>query len=47
MFGNANSHCGMENGDKKLNLIGGKLRMADSIAQVYRVNKSYAQENKH
>ena len=47
MFGNANSHYSMVNDYKKLNLIGNKFRMADSIAQVYRMDKSYAQENKH
>ena len=47
MFGNANSHFGMANDDKKLNLIGNNFRMADSIAQVYRMDKSYAQKNKH
>ena len=47
MFENANSHCGMANGDKNLNMIGSKLLMAASIAQVYKMDESYSQENKY
>ena len=47
MFENANSHCGMDNGDKKMNMIGNKLNMDASITQVYRMEKSDAQENNH
>jgi hypothetical protein len=47
MFRNVNSHCGMANDEKKLNLLRNKLRLAASIAEVYRMDKADAQAKKH
>lgn len=47
MFGNVNSHCGMANDEKKLNLLRNKLQLAASIAEVYRMDKADAQAKQH
>ena len=46
-FGDVNLHCSMENGEKNLNLLRNKLRLAASISEVYRVDKYDAQAKKH
>jgi hypothetical protein len=47
MFGNVNSHSGMANDEKKLNLLRNKLQLAASIAEVSRMDKADAQSKKN
>ena len=43
MFGNVNLYCGMENYEKKLNLLRKNLQLAASITEVYKMDKADAQ----